>query len=298
MGWIHSCLRHSVAVCLSALMLCVGMSMAWGATPTNQWFLDANNNALVSISQNVAVSSTNSSTANLASAASFTGTTSTTLGVGSIQVSLFTDQNATIQVQQSGTDPGVNWDTVDSWTYTANSTGADSARTVQATGASFRVIVTNNGGSTTTAFRLTSVVCPMCDALPRGLTQLGNLKVAVQESQGALLTGHSHTSAATITLTATALQFLYITGIEISNCATGTAVVAAAPTYITTTNLNGAPQYQVGSGVTAGLCQPVHFTPFASPLRSQTAGTNVTVVLPTFATNQVISVNVYYYSAP
>lgn len=132
--------------------------------------------------QDIELSTTNSSTANLASAAAFTGTTETTLGVAAIQVCLFADQNCTVQVQQAQEDPGVNWNIVDSWTYTASSTGQDAARTVQAMGASFRTIVTNNGGSTTTAFRMTSVLAPIADTLPRGLTQQGNLRVAVLES--------------------------------------------------------------------------------------------------------------------
>lgn len=108
---------------------------------------------------------------------------------------------------------------------------------------------------------------------------------------------HSHTSAATLTLTAATGLSIYITGVDISNCAGATAVTAANPTYITTTNLTGSPQYQVGSGVTAGLCQPASYS-YAAPLKSTTAGTNVTFVLPTFATNQTVSVNVHYFRAP
>lgn len=131
--------------------------------------------------QDIEISASNSSTSNLAVGATFTGTSQTTLGVGSIQVNLFTDQNATIQVQQAQQDPGTNWDVVDSWTYTANSTGNDAARTIQATGSSVRVLVTNNGAATTTVLRLSTAMCPICDALPRGLTQLGNLKTALVE---------------------------------------------------------------------------------------------------------------------
>jgi hypothetical protein len=119
----------------------------------------------------------------------------------------------------------------------------------------------------------------------------------VHAQQAAVGAVHSHTSAATLTIAAPPTnQFVYITGIDISNCAGATAVTAAAPTYITTTNLTGAPQYQLGSGITAGLCQPTSSgIDFVSPLRSTTAATAVTFVLPTFATNQVVSVNVYYF---
>lgn len=148
----------------------------------------------VAFVQNVNLAAGSSSTTNLANGATFTGSSSTTLGVASIQVCLFADQNCTIQVQQAQEDPGANWNIVDQWTYAANSTGQDCARTIQAMGASFRVLVTNTGGSPTTVFRLTAVQCPMADTLPRGLTQSGNLRVAVLES--------NVDTAALVTLTA------------------------------------------------------------------------------------------------
>lgn len=144
--------------------------------------IGANRYRKVSAVQDIELSAGNSSTANLAAGASFTGTSNTTLGVGAIQVNLFTDQNATIQVQQAQEDPGTNWNIIDSWTYTANSTGTDAARTIQATGASTRIVVTNTGAATTTVLRLATAMCPVCDSLPRGLTQLGNMKTAVVES--------------------------------------------------------------------------------------------------------------------
>lgn len=110
--------------------------------------------------------------------------------------------------------------------------------------------------------------------------------------------GTSKTSAATITIAAVSGQYFYLTGIDITNCATGTAVTAAAPTDITSTNLNGA-IWTVGSGVTAGLCQPQSISNFGpAGLKSAAPGTATTVVLPTFATNQVVRVSVYGYYAP
>ena len=111
---------------------------------------------------------------------------------------------------------------------------------------------------------------------------------------------HSHTTNGTLTITPTGSNYVYITGIDISNCATGSAVSAATPTYITVTGLPGtAPQWQMGSGVTAGLCQPT-VTPvaFSGPLKSASPGVAVVFTLPAFATNQVISMNVYYYTGP
>lgn len=131
--------------------------------------------------------------------------------------------------------------------------------------------------------------------------QTGGTQTAqqAQHFDAATNVSHSHTSAATITITPPGGQYVYITALDLSNCAGATAVGAAAPTYITTTNISGLPQYQLGSGVTAGLCTSVP-TPALNVggLRSQAAGTAVTFVLPTFATNQTASLNVYYYYAP
>lgn len=115
-----------------------------------------------------------------------------------------------------------------------------------------------------------------------------------QHLDAAQLVATSNTSAQTITITPPAGQYVYITEVDISNCAGASAVTAAAPTSITTTQLNGL-TFQVGSGTTAGACQPndPHF--YGNGLKSAAAGTAVTFVLPTFATNQTIRVNVHYY---
>lgn len=113
----------------------------------------------------------------------------------------------------------------------------------------------------------------------------------------AVLVSTSNTSAATITITPPAGQYVYITALDISNCA-GTAVTAAAPTSLTSTNLGGA-TWMIGSGSTTGLCQPSPAAgSYPNPLKSGAAGTAVTLVLPTFVTNQVVRVSAYYYTAP
>jgi|SRR5581483_2763271 len=105
----------------------------------------------------------------------------------------------------------------------------------------------------------------------------------------------SATSAATITITPPAGQSVYITNVEVTNCAGSSAVTAAAVTSLTTTNLNGA-AWTIGSGATAGLCQPSPINgPFPLALKSAQPGVAVTFVLPTFATNQTVRVSVYYY---
>lgn len=111
------------------------------------------------------------------------------------------------------------------------------------------------------------------------------------------LTSTSATSAATITITPPGGNFVYICGVDIANCA-GTTVTAAAPTNVTTTGISGSPAYTMGSTSTAGICNPSPVGVWAAPLKSSTAGTAVTFVLPTFVTQQTIRVTVYYYYAP
>ena len=106
----------------------------------------------------------------------------------------------------------------------------------------------------------------------------------------------SNTSAATLTLTPTSGS-VYVTDVHISNCAGASAVTAAAPTSLTTTNLYGA-AWQIGSGVTAGVCQPEVSDPYPLGGLKAAAPGAVTFVLPTFATNQTVRVQVTWYSAP
>jgi len=156
--------------------------------------------------QDVVASTGNSSTTNLASAASFTGASESTLGTASIQVSFIADQQCTIQVQQATQDPGTNWDVIDTYILIAN---VGDARTIQATGASFRVVVTNNGGSATTFLRLGVALCPLVEAVPRALTQLGNLKVAIQETS---ITKPTYSSTISFTPPATPTDMFIIEG--------------------------------------------------------------------------------------
>ncbi len=108
----------------------------------------------------------------------------------------------------------------------------------------------------------------------------------------------SAATGATITITPNGSESVYIFEIDIQNCAGGTAVTAANPTSVTTTNLTGSPIWTIGSGVTAGLCTQSFSVSYPTGLKSQTPGTAVTFVLPTFATNQTVRVNVVWRSAP
>jgi hypothetical protein len=135
------------------------------------------------IVQKVITDANNTSSTNLSvtNSYTFTGTASSTMNVAGIQVMLFADQNCTIKVEQSG-DSVPNWDISDSYQYYAN---GSFGITVQAVGSLFRVVVTTDGSTTTTAFRLSAILTPIIEALPRSLDDEGNLKVAIQSSKDA-----------------------------------------------------------------------------------------------------------------
>jgi len=130
-----------------------------------------------SIVQSVVSSAANSSTTNLLAGGSFTGISTSTLGVAGLQVSLYTDQNCTVYVEQSQ-DTFPHWDISDSYNYYANT---NFGITVQAVSTYTRVRVVNlNALTATTYFRLQTVLCPIVEALPRTLDSNGNLQTATK----------------------------------------------------------------------------------------------------------------------
>lgn len=130
------------------------------------------------VTQNVIADSNNSSTTNLPGGSTFFGRATSTLGVAGIQVSLKTDQNCTVHVDQS--PDGTNWDISDPFHYYSaiNNFGT----TVQAINSYERVRVTNlNALSDTSYFRLQTALCPVVEPLPRSLSASGNLLTEVAE---------------------------------------------------------------------------------------------------------------------
>jgi hypothetical protein len=100
----------------------------------------------------------------------------------------------------------------------------------------------------------------------------------------------------TTTCTPNAGQFVYITAIAFDVCTNGTGS-ATTPTTFTTTNLPGAPTFGFAIAATAEICQHWQI-PFATPLKSNAAGTAVTVVSPAAATNNAYQATVFGYSSP
>lgn len=162
---------QATATNLNANVTSNGSNLATAANQTN-------GNQKAQIVQTVVADANNSSTTNLSGTNSytFTGTSSSTLGIAGIQVSLFANKNCIIKVQQSP-DTTPNWDLTDTYYYTANS---NFGVTVQAISSYVRVVVTTMS-ETTTTFRLQTALCPIVEAVPRSLDANGNLKVALQQ---------------------------------------------------------------------------------------------------------------------
>jgi hypothetical protein len=127
------------------------------------------------IQQVVTADNNNSFTANLASNALCSGIATSTLGVAGIQVSLKTDQNCIVWIEQS--PDGFNWDISDPFNYYAAI--GNFGTTVQAVSSYVRVRVQNTGLFTTTYFRLQTALCPIVEAVPRSLNEDGNFKTSI-----------------------------------------------------------------------------------------------------------------------
>jgi hypothetical protein len=125
--------------------------------------------------QDINPDSNNTSTVNLNSGATFTGTGTTIPGVGVINVMLASDQNCTVYVDQTG--DGTHYDVSDTYYYVV---GVAFGVPVQVAGKSYRVRVTNTGISATTFFRLETALVPIASPMPRTLDPYQNLKVSIQ----------------------------------------------------------------------------------------------------------------------
>jgi len=127
------------------------------------------------INQDILIDASNSSTANLAAGAFYTGAASSNITATAIQIFLKTDQNCNVYLEQS--QNGVNWDVSDQFSFF--SAIGNFANTTNAVGAYYRVRVQNIGPTTTTYFRLQTITVPILGALPRSLSPQGWLQTAI-----------------------------------------------------------------------------------------------------------------------
>jgi len=131
------------------------------------------------INQDIVIDANNSSIANLASGATFTGVSTSNIAASMLQVFLKTDQNCAVYVDQS--QDNVHWDIVDHYDFYASI--GNFGINIGAFGAYFRVRVQNIGTATTTYFRLQTIYVPIANQLPRSLSRDGWLQVQVNRTQ-------------------------------------------------------------------------------------------------------------------
>jgi hypothetical protein len=159
---------------VSGIIVTLEKTRLWDGTNYIQSLPDAagNYNLGTAIIQNALTSVGNSSTANLASGATFTGTYDSAYGINAIQIIFKADKLCTLYIDQSVDHS--NWDVIDSFTIQA-STGF--AQTVTSVAPYFRVRVTNNDLASTTYLRLATGATPILSVLPRTLSSTGALQV-------------------------------------------------------------------------------------------------------------------------
>jgi hypothetical protein len=199
------------------------------------------------IKQEVVADAGNSSTTNLTvgNTYTFTGIGASTLGVAGIQVTLKTDKNCTVKVQQS--PDNTNWDIIDTYTYYYSLGGQ--SWTVQAVNSYVRIVVTT-ASETTSYFRLQTALCPIVEALPRSLSSRGWLvtKVgAIEDEYGFEVENTPMGEMRTVIPTrlvgtnfeGTAVDALFWTA-TVTNSGTVVQANAQVTLSTTTTNQNGA----------------------------------------------------------
>lgn len=104
-------------------------------------------------------------------------------------------------------------------------------------------------------------------------------------------------SQSTATLTPSGSNSVYITLIDLEAC-TSAAPTAQTNVTWTSTGITGAPVWQLSIPATADYCTPIRIDLPATPLKSSTPGTAVTIVSPAGATSIQYTGIVYWYEAP
>lgn len=132
------------------------------------------------IATNFVLSSGNSSTAQLAASATFTGTIETIYNQQAVSILLTSDQNGTLTLKQYIDSGGTRL--ISSWAITV-AAGTPFSRSFTANGNYFNLTFQNTGGSTTTTLNISTAY----GTLPN-VTNLGNSNVALNEVNGTAIT--------------------------------------------------------------------------------------------------------------
>ena len=123
----------------------------------------------------------NTSTAQLTSGATFTGTIESVLSQPAISIDFIVDQTSTITINQYVTSSSATL--ISSWSY-AVAAGTGFSRAFVLNGNYANIVVTNNGGSTTTTLNLNTYYGTI-----DSVTQLGNKPVSINEIGGTAVSG-------------------------------------------------------------------------------------------------------------
>jgi hypothetical protein len=186
------------------------------------------------MSLNFPASTGNNSTVQLASGASFTGAIETVQGEQAAQVQVTCDQAYTVVVRQYIDSGGTRL----SGTYTfTRSAGVPLNENITLPGNYFNVTVTNNGGSTTTTFRIDTTFGIM-STMPYSLTDLGNLRGAFNEINGTAVSvnqGAADAGTQRVALNNEQVRDLFITGQNGQSAAGNNVFLATAGTTSTDT---------------------------------------------------------------
>lgn len=134
------------------------------------------------------------------------------------------------------------------------------------------------GGLTNTQLRASAVPTTSADNSPLAITATGATNAAV-----------------TLTIPAAANLFHYIDRIEIYRVATA-ALAGTAALVVTTTNLPGSVAWSFGNAMAAGGTSNDYSTTLATPLKSSTANTDTTIVMPAPGPNVLWRANVFYHT--
>jgi hypothetical protein len=198
----------------------------FGPLPVEPATLTQAGNKKTSIQEQlVTISTVNSSTAQLAASATFTGAWEAVLNTASVQVSVVADQPTTITVQQSQDLAGTK--IVSSKQYT-RAAGAPFAESLLVVGTYLRITVQNTGASTTTTLSAQTIYTPVMNQSPVGPDNSGNMPVGIGQqvygsTNGVFVGG---TSQVQVTPAVTAAS-AYVTGNVVGGLLTFANVVQA-----------------------------------------------------------------------
>lgn len=160
-------------------------SGAWSTGRT--WTLASGTDSITLGALSYPVSTNNSSTAQLASGAAFTGTIETIQNQQAAQIQVVCDQAYTLVINQYQDAAGTKLTSSDTFVRAA---GVPYNENVTLPGNYFKLVLTNNGQSPTTTLSIDTTFGIMATG-PRTVTALGNNRMAINEIGGNAVTGSS-----------------------------------------------------------------------------------------------------------